>query len=147
MKTSYTYDQMGEVSSINSNQGSIVIRRNKELIDEIETSWGSKTNYTYDRDGNILSVKNSGSGNSSFMKFTNGRITEISGNDGLEYSISYNTEPDGYQIKEIKSPVNNLEYNYNDDGNLVNVLCNSKYEVAYSYNKAGRINQIRINSR
>jgi RHS repeat-associated protein len=147
LKTTYTYDQSGEVSSINSKQGSIFIKRSKELIDEIETSWGTKTNYTYDRDGNILSVINSGSGNSSFMKFNKGRITEISGTDGTEYSISYNPDPDGYQIKEIKSPVNDLKYNYNIDGNLINVLCNSKYEIEYSYDKVGRIKQVLINSR
>jgi len=147
METSYQYDQNGEVSSINSKQGSIVIKRNKKRVDEIETSWGSKMNYSYDPDGNILAVNILNSGNSSFLKFTGGQIREISGSRGSKYSISYNPEPNNYQIKEIKSPINNLEYSYNKDGNLVNVLCNSKYEVAYLYDQAGRIKQVRINSR
>jgi len=145
-KTKLSYDENREVSSINSNQGNIIIKRNNGLVDEIETSWGDQTKYYYDNKELIRDIKKSTDDGTSLIKFSEGQISEITKADGSKYSVSYYPEPRDYLVKEIQTPVNKLEYFYDENNQLINVVCNNKYEIKYIYDEFARLNEIQINS-
>lgn len=147
MTSQYNYNENGEISSVISNHDKIDIKRSKGLVREIKTSWGEQIKYNYASDESLLDIRTSTSEGTSFLKFVDGQITNISMSNGSRYRISYYPEPRNYLVKQIQTKENKLEYFYNDNNQLVSVKCNDIYQISYTYDDSGRIKKIEISSR
>lgn len=141
------YDKSGGIAAVlqqtpsgNGYQGFEIKRNENGRIDSVKSPWGN-TSYRYGKDESIEEIIAERGGESASIKFSNSRVSEMTGFDGGRTVLSYlDDDPAKRLLASVKCPDGlDLRYSYSADGLLSTVDVENQRRVRLEYDDQGRV--------